>query len=55
MQKHKKETGDSWFCILCEETKEEEMIQCMKCHAWIHTRCAGISAAIKKFFCCNCR
>ncbi|KFM57933.1 hypothetical protein X975_17400, partial [Stegodyphus mimosarum] len=31
MQKHKKETGDSWFCILCEETKEEEMIQCMKC------------------------
>ena len=55
MQKNKKETGDSWFCRLCEETKEEEMIQCMKCHTWIHTRCAGVSARIKRFFCSNCR
>ena len=22
----------SWFCTICDETKEEEMIQCIKCH-----------------------
>lgn len=55
-KKHKKETGDdSWFCLLCEETKEDEMIQCMKCRAWIHTRCGGVSAATKRFFFHNCR
>ena len=53
MQKIK--TGDSWFCTLCAETKEEEMIQCLKCRIWIHTQCAGVSAKTKIFFCSNCR
>lgn len=37
------------------ERIEKTMIQCMKCRTWIHTRCAGVSAKIKRFFCCNCR
>lgn len=44
---------NNWFCMICEEEKEEEMIQCLKCHIWVHTICAGVSPKIKKYFCCR--
>lgn len=34
----------------CEEIKKEEMIQCMKCCSWTHTRCARIVLKVKGFF-----
>ena len=34
-------TQKSWFCVLCEEDRVEDMIRCMKCGTWIHATCAG--------------
>ncbi|XP_076545758.1 uncharacterized protein LOC143305563 [Osmia lignaria lignaria] len=53
-KKQKVQIKTASFCIICEETKEEEMIQCIKCLTWVHTKCAGVSPRIKKYFCFNC-
>lgn len=45
----------SWFCIICEENAEEEMIQCMACRLWVHTNCGRVSARVKKYFCPSCK
>ena len=49
-----KDEDFTWFCILCEENTEENMIQCMKCHSWVHTLCAGVNRNKKKYYCTNC-
>lgn len=43
-----------WFCILCGEVEEEDMIQCMNCRSWVHTRCANVKPSKKKYFCTGC-
>lgn len=54
-QKRKGSGGNSsWFCVLCKKIKEDEMIQCMDCKLWVHTRCANVKPSVKKFFCSDC-
>lgn len=48
----KKET--SWYCYICDEASHEDMIQCIKCHTWVHTICAGVKKGIKQYFCSSC-
>ena len=52
---HLDEGDSSWFCILCGKEKEEDMIQCMDCRSWVHTRCAKVKASIKKYLCKDCK
>ena len=54
LKKQRVQNKENWFCAICEEIQEEEMIQCIKCHTWVHTECAGVSPRIKKYFCLNC-
>lgn len=53
-RKKRVQNETTWFCTICDETKEEEMIQCIKCHSWVHTKCAGVMPKIKKYLCFNC-
>lgn len=53
--KNKEFENSSWFCALCSEVKEEDMIQCMDCRSWVHTRCANVKPRIKRYFCPNCK
>lgn len=48
------EKEPSWYCIICEIDREEEMIQCMTCREWVHTKCGGINSGKKKYFCPTC-
>ncbi|KAG8223924.1 hypothetical protein J437_LFUL003731 [Ladona fulva] len=41
------EGDSSWFYVLCGAVKEEDMIQCMSCRSWVHTRCAKVKPCIK--------
>ena len=36
-----KKAGNSWFCILCEEDRVEDMVRCVNSGTWIHATCAG--------------
>ena len=46
--KEDQDEGDSsWFCALCTKEKEEDMIQCMNCKLWVHTKCANVKPSIK--------
>lgn len=56
-EEHKDNSEDcaNWFCILCEEVKEEDMIQCMGCKSWVHTRCAKVRPSIKRYYCTDCK
>lgn len=45
---------ESWLCQLCEENREENMIQCIKCKNWVHDLCAGVESKIKKYICDIC-
>lgn len=44
----------SWFCFLCKNCYEEEMIQCLKCRKWVHVRCAKVSPRRKIYYCSKC-
>lgn len=46
--------SNKWFCQECGEEEQSDMIQCMRCKAWIHCRCAGVTARKKKFYCESC-
>ena len=50
----------NWFYIFCVEAKEEDMIQCIHCKTWVHTRCAkSIDVLIyyftSKILCKDCK
>lgn len=53
-KKKVKKIKESWLCKLCKEDREENMIQCKKCKAWIHDLCAGVENKIKKYICDIC-
>lgn len=38
MNMHK---GQSWYCFICDENLQEDMIKCSVCHSWVHAACAG--------------
>ncbi|KAF5300550.1 hypothetical protein FQR65_LT09171 [Abscondita terminalis] len=42
---------ETWFCSICKEEREEDMIKCQKCLQWMHEKCASISKKAKKFVC----
>lgn len=45
---------ESWYCVLCKEDKQEDMIQCMECRTWVHATCANVSPLRKIYFCPKC-
>lgn len=57
MKKNIKKTksNDQWYCKICEEVKEEGMIQCLKCHEWCHEICAGVKPTQKQYLCPSCK
>jgi hypothetical protein len=48
--------GDSsWFGFLCGKSSKEDMIHCLQCRSWIHTRCAKAKTqGKKKYYCSTC-
>lgn len=46
---------ENWYCIICEEDVQENMIQCLSCKIWVHEKCANVSKSAKKFHCSSCR
>jgi hypothetical protein len=43
---------ESWFCEMCEEVSEENMILlhvCMSCRRWVHENCACVKKSKKVF------
>ncbi|GFR85475.1 ankyrin repeat and MYND domain-containing protein 1 [Elysia marginata] len=33
--------GQNWYCFICDENLQEDMIKCTACHSWVHAACAG--------------
>lgn len=48
-QKIKKSKGD-WFCHVCGEDREENMIQCLQCKTWVHDICVGVNKKRSNIF-----
>lgn len=48
------ESTDRWYCNICEEEFEQDMIQCLNCKCWVHEVCANVSKGAKKFYCSSC-
>lgn len=44
----------SWFCKLCNECVQENMIKCQQCNEWMHSECAGVSDGSEHFICDFC-
>nr|CAI5850859.1 unnamed protein product [Callosobruchus analis] len=42
-----------WYCFMCEDNMIEDMVQCMKCKSWAHSKCAGKGKKLKKYICVN--
>ena len=34
-------TATSWYCFICTENTQEDMIQCSACKQWVHVDCGG--------------
>ena len=32
--------SESWFCSMCGETRQENMVRCCGCKQWVHVACA---------------
>lgn len=46
--------NNNWYCKICEDEFEQDMIQCLSCKCWVHEMCANISKSAKKFVCSFC-
>lgn len=55
IKKVENEVQLSWFCKICDEDKQEHMIQCLKCRCWYHTLCAGVKPTQKMYYCTLCK
>jgi len=53
-KKKAKKSKSDWFCNLCAEDREENMIQCLKCKTWVPDLCAGVDKNTKKYVCDVC-
>lgn len=51
-----KELDDTqeWFCRLCQTHTKMDMIQCIKCKVWYHTKCADVLPNEITFNCIYC-
>ncbi|RUS86937.1 hypothetical protein EGW08_005342 [Elysia chlorotica] len=45
--------SDSWYCFMCGESTEENMIKCAKCLRWVHEECAGTSGSDPNSYNCE--
>ena len=45
-----KKRKSNWFCFICEEDREENMINCLKCKLWAYDLCAGVDKKTKKIY-----
>lgn len=52
--KSKPSRNESWFCILCKDDMQLDMIQCQECNKWVHAICANVSPLRKFYFCPHC-
>ena len=50
ISKKTKEKGESWYCFICDENLQEDMVQCSVCDTWVHAACAG-SESDKQYTC----
>ena len=35
---------ESWYCVLCRQEKQLDMIQCNTCRVWVHEECCGLTS-----------
>ena len=49
------DSSHSWFCFMCRDTFEEDMIQCQQCLQWVHENCAGAGSHDRHYTCEMCR
>ena len=47
-------TDGSWFCFLCGEDRQEDMIRCCECNRWVHTDC-GKDTSGSHYVCDACQ
>jgi len=48
------QSGDSYYCVICSDDAEEDMIRCLQCKKWIHTACAGVKKTDRFYICDFC-
>lgn len=48
------DSESSWYCKICEDTCEQDMIQCLSCKCWVHDACANVPKSANTFFCSLC-
>nr|CAI5819588.1 unnamed protein product [Callosobruchus analis] len=39
------------YCFMCEDNMIEDMVHCMKCKSWAHSKCSGKGKKLKKYIC----
>lgn len=44
-----------WFCFICTENTQEDMIQCTKCQLWVHVECGGATVNQRGYVCDICQ
>lgn len=54
-RKKKKEDAATWYCKICQENRQEDMIQCTECDTWIHELCAGVDKNTVDYLCDDCK
>jgi hypothetical protein len=42
-----------WFCCLCQEDRQADMIQCLGCSRWMHDECLGVDKKDKGTYPCQ--
>ena len=51
----KNSAQSSWFCFMCSENVQEDMVRCMKCLRWVHEACAGVVGRAQPYTCEMCQ
>jgi hypothetical protein len=51
------ETAEAWYCFICMECTQIDMIQCEKCKKWVHEQCADLETSIieNNYYCDVCK
>ena len=46
----KRDAQVNWFCVICEESFKEDMVQCSRCLRWEHTKWPNDPGATYVYF-----
>lgn len=50
------EGNESWYCVLCQESRKIAMRSCSDCHQWVHEECIGMTSDDEdEFVCSSCK